>query len=55
LGEVTINGHFLIKSGDYSEKFGESATVLLVARVAITKAGEIARDAVHRFIYFAGD
>jgi hypothetical protein len=50
-----INGHFLVKSGDYSEKFGESATVLLVAHVAITKAGKIAHDAVHRFIYFAGD
>jgi hypothetical protein len=55
VGDVTINGHFLVKSGDYSEKFGESATVLLIARVAITQAGKIAHDAVHRFIYFAGD
>lgn len=55
VGEVTIDGHFLVKSGEYSEKFGESATVLLVARVVITKAGRVAHDAVHRFIYFAGD
>jgi hypothetical protein len=55
VGKVTIDGHFLVKSGVYWEKFGESATVLLVARVVVTNAGKIAHDAVHRFIYFAGD
>jgi len=55
VGEVTIDGHFLVKSGVYWEKFGESATVLLVARVVVTQAGKTAHDAVHRFIYFAGD
>jgi hypothetical protein len=56
VGEVSINGHFLVKSGDYSEKFGgQPATDLLVARVVISKGGKIAHDAVHRFIYFIGD
>jgi hypothetical protein len=55
VGEVTIDGHFLVKSGVYWEKFGESSTVLLVARVVATQAGKTAHDAVHRFVYFAGD
>jgi len=55
VGEVTINGHFLGKGGDYSDKFAETSRVLLVARVVVTKSGKDTHNAVHRFVYNTGD
>ncbi len=54
VGEVAINGHFLDK-GDFSDKFAETSTVLLVGRVVITNGGKTTHDAVHRFSYYTGD
>jgi hypothetical protein len=54
VGEVTINGHFLDK-GDFSDRFAETSTVLLVGRVVITNGGKTTHDAVHRFSYYTGD
>lgn len=57
VGDLTINGHFLDKSGSYSDKlaYENEPTVLLVARVVVTSDGRIIHDAVHRFTYSAGD
>jgi hypothetical protein len=55
VGDVTINGHFLGKGGDYSDKFAETSTVLLVARVVISKGGEVIHNGLHRFTYYTGD
>jgi hypothetical protein len=54
VGEVAINGHFLDK-GDFSDKFAETSTVLLVGRVVITNGDKTTHDAVHRFSYYTGD
>jgi hypothetical protein len=55
VGDVTINGHFLGKGGNYSDKFAETSTVLLVARVVISKGGQEIHSALHRFTYNTGD
>jgi hypothetical protein len=55
VGDVTINGHLLGKGGDYSNKFAETSTVLLVARVVISKGGQEIHNALHRFTYNTGD
>ena len=55
VGEVTIDGHFLGKGGDYSDKFAETSTVLLAARVVISKGGQVIHNALHRFTYNTGD
>jgi hypothetical protein len=57
VGEVTINGHFLDKAGGYSNKlaYENHPTVLLIARVVVTKEGRVVHDAVHHFTYSAGD
>jgi hypothetical protein len=56
IGYVTVNGHFLDKSGSYSDKlaYENKPTVLLVARMVVTKDGRIMYDGVHRFTYSAG-
>ena len=54
IGDVTINGHFL-DNGDYSDKFAETSTVLLAARVVISKSGQITHDGLHRLTYNTGD
>ena len=54
VGDVTINGHFL-DDGDYSDKFAETSTVLLAARVVISKSGQITHDRLHRLTYYTGD
>lgn len=57
VGEVIINGHFLNRAGRYWDKlaYENHATVLLIARVVVTKEGRIVHDAVHQFTYSAGD
>ena len=57
VGEVTINGHFLDKAGRYWNKlaYENHPTVLLIARVVVTREGRIVHDAVHHFTYSAGD
>ena len=57
VGEVTINGRFLDKAGRYWNKlaYENHRTVLLIARVVVTRGGRIVHDAVHHFTYSAGD
>jgi hypothetical protein len=57
VGEVTINGHFLDKAGRYSNKlaYENHPTVLLIARVVVTREKRVIHDAVHHFTYSAGD
>jgi hypothetical protein len=56
-GQVVLSGHFLDKSGKYSNKveYELGPTVLLVARIVIRKGGLVVHDAVHRFRYSTGD
>jgi hypothetical protein len=55
--EVTIDGQFLDKVGQYSDKlaYENNPTVLLVARVAVTKDRKLVHDRVHHFTYSSGD
>ena len=57
VGEVTINGRFLDKAGRYWNKlaYENHPTVLLIARVVVTREGRTVHDAVHHFTYSAGD
>ena len=57
VGDVTIDGHFLDKSGWYWNRiaFENTPTELLVARVVVTRGGRVTRDAVRRFTYTTGD
>lgn len=57
VGEVTINGHFLDKAGRYWNKlaYENHPTVLLIARMVVTREGRVIHDAVHHFTYSAGD
>lgn len=54
IGDVAFNGHFF-DSGDYSDKFAETSTVLLATRVVISKSGQILHDGLHRLTYNSGD
>jgi hypothetical protein len=57
VGRVTVNGHFLDKAGKYSinPAYDEKETLLLIARVVVSRDGTIIHDAVHRFLYRVGD
>jgi hypothetical protein len=55
VGNVAIEGHFLDKGPNYSDKFGEKETELLLARVMVSKDGVAVYDRVQRFVYVTGD
>lgn len=57
VGDVSVDGHFLDKAGKYANNpaYDEKESLLLIARVVVTKDGKIAHDAVHRFMYTVGD
>jgi hypothetical protein len=55
VGNVAIEGHFLDKGPNYSDKFGEKETELLVARVLVSKDGTPIYNRVQRFVYVTGD
>jgi hypothetical protein len=57
VGDLTVNGHFLDKAGKYDRNpaYDEKESLLLIARVVVTKGGAVTHDAVHRFMYTVGD
>jgi hypothetical protein len=57
IGDLTVNGHFLDKQGKYERNpaYDEKETLLLIARVVVTKGGNVTHDAEHRFMYSVGD
>jgi hypothetical protein len=55
VGNVAIEGHFLDKGPNFSDKFGDKETELLVARVLVSKNGMRVYDQVQRFVYVTGD
>jgi hypothetical protein len=57
VGDVSVDGHFLDRAGKYENNpaYDEKESLLLIARVVVTKDGKIAHDAVHRFMYTVGD
>jgi hypothetical protein len=57
IGDVTLNGHFLDKTGKYRSNpaYDERETLLLIARVVVTRDGRVAHDALHQFLYTVGD
>jgi hypothetical protein len=57
VGDVKIDGHFLDKRGRYSDRlaYENKPTVLLIARVLVTKADKVVHDAVHHFTFSSGD
>jgi hypothetical protein len=57
VGEVAIDGHFLDKRGKYSDRlaYENTPTVLLIARILVTKADKVLHNAVHHFTFSSGD
>ena len=57
LGEITLRGHFLDKAGWYWNKlaYENQPTVLLTARLVVTRNGRVVHDGIHRFRYSTGD
>jgi hypothetical protein len=57
VGDLTVNGHFLDKAGKYERNpaYDEKESLLLIARVVVTKDGKVTHDAEHRFMYTVGD
>jgi hypothetical protein len=57
VGDLTVDGHFLDKAGKYERNpaYDEKESLLLIARVVVTKGGKVTHDAEHRFMYTVGD
>ncbi|MFL5465330.1 MAG: hypothetical protein ACJ8AC_15020 [Gemmatimonadaceae bacterium] len=57
VGEVTIDGHFLDKRGWYFNTlaYENKPTVLLIARIMVTKDDKVTHNGLHHFTFSSGD